>query len=471
MDGANADRAGAITGSRNPLPRHGGVILTSSMQNLYFTLLAFAFVLMNAFFVAAEFAIVKLRHTKAEELAGTAGVRGRILHRVHTHLDEYLSACQLGITLASLGLGWIGEPAFARLIEPVLTAFGVTTPDVVHGIAFVAAFATISYLHIVIGELAPKSVAIRQPEPVSLWTAVPLFSFYWLMYPFIWLLNGSANLLLRAAGVELAQGDEPAHSIEELKKVLRASHRHGELGRDSAILLDRAFELDELTAGDLMRPDEDLVTLDIGDSLQNVLATIRSSRYSRYPVYEGDPDNLIGILHVKDLVTELGKPASEVDLRALVKPALVISSSLSAVGMLNEFQQGYPHLAIVVDEYGTMQGFVTLDHVVEVLVGTIQDEFRHRRLDWTREADGSFVGHGSLSIYSLERLLDVDISTYPEVNSVGGLVMDKLERIPRPGDRVTFDDFEIEVREMDGPRIVTVAVMPLAWPEYDDQTG
>ncbi len=440
------------------------------MENLYFTLLAFVFVLMNAFFVAAEFAIVKLRQTRAEELAGTAGLRGRLLLKVRSHLDEYLSACQLGITLASLGLGWIGEPAFARMVRPLLGTLGVTDPAVVHGVSFVAAFATISYLHIVMGELAPKSLAIRKPEPVSLWTAVPLFSFYWLMYPFIWLLNGSAILLLKLFGVDLVPED-PAHSIAELKKVLRASHRHGELGRESAMLLDRAFELEGLTAGDLMRPDEDLVTLDIDAPVEDTLAVIRSNRYSRYPVYEGEPDNLIGILHVKDLVTELGKPAAEIDLRAFVKPALIISSGLSAVGVLSEFQQGYPHLAIVVDEYGTVEGFLTLDHVVEVLLGTIQDEFRHRRPSWKREPDGSWVGPGSLSIWSLERLLDTDLSRFAEVNSVGGLVMDVLERIPRPGERVTFDDFEIEVREMQGPRIVTVAVTPRAWPEYGAQSG
>ncbi|HEX2138551.1 MAG TPA: hemolysin family protein [Woeseiaceae bacterium] len=442
------------------------------MQNLGFTVLAFVFVLMNAFFVAAEFAIVKLRYTKAEELAETAGTRGRILYKVHSHLDEYLSACQLGITLASLGLGWIGEPAFARLIEPLLGLIGITAPEVVHGVAFIAAFATISYLHIVVGELAPKSVAIRQPEPVSLWTAVPLFSFYWLMYPFIWLLNGSANLLLRAMGVDLVRGEEEAHSVSELKKVLRASHRHGELGGDSAILLKRAFELDELTAGDVMRPDEEMVMLDVHDELPGILATIRSHRYSRYPVYEGEPDNVIGILHVKDLIAELEQPAgSATDLRHLVKPALIISSAMSAVGILKEFQHGYPHFAIVVDEYGTMLGFVTLDHVVEVLVGTIEDEFSHRRPDWIPQPNGSYVGHGSLSIYSLERLLNIEISPFPDVNSVGGLVMDRLERIPRVGDKATFEHFELEVLQMEGPRIVTVAVTPLAWQEYDDQTG
>ncbi len=441
------------------------------MENLGYTLLAFVFVLMNAFFVAAEFAIVKLRYTKAEELAETAGTRGRILHKVHKHLDEYLSACQLGITLASLALGWIGEPAFARLIEPLLGWVGVADPQVVHGMAFVAAFATISFLHIVIGELMPKSVAIRQPEPVSLWTAVPLFAFYWLMFPFIWLLNGTSNRLLRAMGVSLVRGEEEAHSVAELKTVLRASHRHGELGRDSANLLKRAFELDELTAGDVMRPDEEMVTLNVDDPLPAILATIRSHRYSRYPVYEGEPDNLLGILHVKDLVLELDRSAGNAELRALVKPALIISSGMSAIGVLKEFQRGYPHFAIVVDEYGTILGFVTLDHIVEVLVGTIEDEFQHRRPDWNQQPDGSYVGHGSLSIYSLERLLNVDISPFPDVNSVGGLVMDRLERIPEAGDKVAFEDFELEVLEMDGPRIVTVAVTPRDWQEYEDQTG
>jgi CBS domain containing-hemolysin-like protein len=442
------------------------------MQNFYLTLLAFVFVLMNAFFVAAEFAIVKLRYTQAEELAVSHGLRGRILYKVHSRLDEYLSACQLGITLASLGLGWIGEPAFARLIEPMLSLLGITAPEVVHGISFAVAFATISYLHIVIGELAPKSVAIRRPEPVSLWTAVPLFSFYWLMYPFIWLLNGSANLLLKSAGVELVAGQEQAHSVNELKKVLHASHRHGELGRDSAILLKRAFELNELTAGDLMRPDEDMVSFDVAGDLPKLLSLIRRYRYSRYPVYEGEPENLLGILHVKDLIPELEKPGTgAVDLRPLIKPALIISSTVSATGILSEFQQGFPHFAIVVDEYGTIEGFVTLDHVVEVLVGTIQDEFSHGRREWIPQPDGGFLGQGSLSIYSLERLLNVDISAFPEVNSVGGLLMDRLERIPRAGDKARFPDFEIEVREMDGARVVTVAVTPVAWPEYDDQTG
>lgn len=441
------------------------------MQSLYLILLAFVFVLMNAFFVAAEFAIVKLRYTRAEELARTEGLRGRILYKVHSHLDEYLSACQLGITLASLGLGWVGEPAFARLIEPLLSTLNITSPAVVHSVAFVIAFGTISYLHIVVGELAPKSVAIRKPEPVSLLTAIPLFSFYWLMYPFIYVLNGSANLVLRLGGLDLRDRAEQAHSVEELKKVMYASHAHGELGRASVTLLSRAFELNELTAGDLMRPDDEMVLLNIQAGLPGILATIRENRYSRYPVYEGDRDNILGILHVKDLIAVLEGLEPDPDIRGLIKPALIISTNLSAMRVLQRFQEGYPHFAIVGDEYGTVEGFVTMDHVVEVLTGNIQDEFGHRKLDWMPKSDGSFIGPGSLSIYSLERLLSVEVSTFPEVNSVGGLVMDKLERIPEVGDKATFEGFEIEVQEMDGAKIVSVAARPVAWQEYDDRTG
>jgi CBS domain containing-hemolysin-like protein len=291
------------------------------------------------------------------------------------------------------------------------------------------------------------------------------------MYPFIFLLNGSANLLLKLVGMELQGDHDQAHSVAELKKVLRASHSHGELGRASATLLKRAFDLNELTAGDLMRPDEEMVMLDVRQSLPDILAIVRQYRYSRYPVYEGEPDNVLGILHVKDLIAALDHAQTSVNLRELVKPALIINSNRSALGILRNFQQGVSHFAIVGDEYGNIEGFVTLDHVVEVLTGNIPDEFSHRKPDWAPQADGSFVGHGSLSIYSLERLLNVEVAAFPDVNSVGGLLMDKLERIPEPGDRAVFDGFELEVKEMDGPRITTVVARPVDWQEYEDQTG
>lgn len=424
------------------------------VSNLYLTLLALFLVFLNGFFVASEFAIVKLRLTKAEELAITHGVRGRILLNVRTHLDAYLSACQLGITLASLGLGWIGEPAFAALIEPVLAKAGIGSPAVIHGTAFALAFGTISYLHIVLGELAPKSIAIRKTEPASLWTAVPLYIFYWIMYPFIWVLNGSAIWLLRRLGVDMATEGEEAHSLQEIRKVLAASHSHGELDSESANLLDHAIQLDDLTAGDLMRPEREMTSLDLTASATDQLEVMRGHRYSRYPVHEGDPQHPVGVLHVKDL---LGGFDEQTDLRALLRPALMVEEHMSATTILQRFRDGAPHFAIVSDEYGALVGFITLDHVLESLIGPINDEFRHRRPAWTRQADGSWTGDGGMPIFSLERLLDVDIDV-DDVNSVGGLLIRKLDRIPETGDICQFDGFEVEVRSIEGATVGKVTV-------------
>lgn len=424
------------------------------VSNLYLTLFALFLVFLNGFFVASEFAIVKLRLTKAEELAVTHGVRGRVLFSIRTHLDAYLSACQLGITLASLGLGWIGEPAFAALIEPALAKAGVGSPAVIHGTAFALAFGTISYLHIVLGELAPKSIAIRKTEPASLWTAVPLYAFYWAMYPFIWVLNGSANWLLRRMGVDMATEGEEAHSLQEIRKVLASSHIHGELGRESADLLEHAIQLDELTAGDLMRPEREMMSLDLNASVDEQIATMRAHRYSRFPVHEGDVQHPVGILHVKDL---LGGFDENTDLRALIRPVLMVEEHMSATSILQKFRDGAPHFAIVSDEYGALVGFITLDHVLESLLGPINDEFRHRRPAWKRQADGSWTGDGALPIFSLERLLDVEIDAH-DVNSVGGLLIRKLDRIPVPGDVCRFDGFEVEVQSVDGATIGKVTV-------------
>ena len=423
-----------------------------------YLLLAFVLVLANGFFVAAEFAIVKLRLTQAGELAQTHGLRGRILLNVRTHLDAYLSACQLGITLASLGLGWIGEPAFANLLEPVFEHFAVDA-KYVHGASFAVAFSIISFLHIVLGELAPKSVSIRFPEQSSLWTALPLFLFYWLMFPFIWILNGSALLLLKLFGLDREAEGENAHSTDEIRHVLMASHRHGALDSTEANILTRAIDLGELTAGDLMRPAREMVALDIADGVEENLATIRQFRFSRYPVYEGDRDQVIGLVHVKDLFAELRAHHGVKSLRSLLRPFVRVEEDTPATELLARFQGGASHFAVVYDELGHLIGFITMDHVTGTLLGSIRDEFDHLEPDWEPAADGSFVGAGSLPVYSLERLLDRDVGP-TDANSVGGLVMNALERIPRNGDTVDFEGFRIEVLTMRGPRVARVRVRP-----------
>ena len=428
------------------------------MENLALIIAALGLVALNGFFVAAEFAIVKLRPTQAEALAVTRGIRGRVLLNVRNNLDAYLSACQLGITLASLGLGWIGEPAFARLLDEPLEEMGFSE-TAVHGISFAVAFSIISFLHIVLGELAPKSMAIRVTEPTSIWVSVPLWAFYWVMYPFIWLLNGTALIILRFMGVDLAAEGEDAHSVRELRKVLAASHIHGELGEEESGILSRALDFADLQVGELMRPAGDMVYLDLSDSEEESLAIIDNHQFSRYPVCDGDRDNVVGLAHVKDVYRLLREARPFREITSELRDIQLIHRETPATELLAMFRGGHPHFAIVDDDLGQVVGFVTLDHLFEALVGQIQDEFEHRKLRWRKLEDGSFLGSGSLPLYSLERLMDIEIEN-DDVDSVGGLVMWQLDRVPRKGDRAEFPEFDIVVREMRGPRIGRVQVYP-----------
>jgi CBS domain containing-hemolysin-like protein len=438
-----------------------------STETLLLALLGFALVFLNGFFVAAEFAIVKLRRTQADELAKSHGIRGRTLRTVRTHLDAYLSACQLGITLASLGLGWIGEPAFARLLEPVFQRFGITDPEVVHSIAFFVAFAFISFMHIVLGELAPKSVAIRRAEQVSLNTALPLYLFYWAMYPFIYVLNGAANVIVRRLGVELASEGDAVHSVEELRSVLKASHRHGELGPVETQILVHGLELGELQVGDLMRPLAELVWIPAGSDIDQVLSEVRSSRYTRYPVRDTESGRFTGLLHIKDLITADERLRDIRDLTPYLRRLPYFAEDSALPRVLAAFRAGDPHFAIVTNAHGTEIGFVTFEHVVEALFGPVEDEFAKKSPAWQRAGDGSVSGVGSLSLLSLEDALGRRVPEV-DVNSVGGLVIERLGRLPTAGERVRFPDFEVEILSMDGPRIDRVRVRVVAPEPVED---
>jgi CBS domain containing-hemolysin-like protein len=432
-----------------------------SIETLLLVLLGFALVLLNGFFVAAEFAIVKLRRTQAEELALTHGLRGRVLRTVRTNLDAYLSACQLGITLASLGLGWIGEPAFARLLEPLLGYFGVSDPEIVNSIAFAAAFAFISFLHIVLGELAPKSIAIRRAEGVSLNAALPLYLFHWLMYPFIFVLNGAANVIVRRLGVELASEGDAVHSVDELRSVLRASHRHGELGVVETQILEHGLDLGDLVVGDLMRPLSELVWIPVGSTIDEVLAEVRATRFTRYPVRDPVSGRFTGLLHIKDLVSADERLRDIRDLQPYLRRLPYFDEKTALLKVLKGFRTGDPHFGIVTDERGTEIGFVTFEHVIEALFGPIEDEFAKKSPSWQRAGDGSVTGVGSLSLLSLEDAIRVSAPVV-DVNSVGGLVLERLGRLPSLGERVRFSEFEVEILEMSGPRIELVRVRPIS---------
>jgi len=436
------------------------------MQNVLFLVLALFLVALNGYFVAAEFSIVTLRKTRVRAIAKTTGMRGRILEKVHGQLDAYLSACQLGITLASLGLGWVGEPAFASLLEPVFAVAGVTSEEVIHGVSFVVAFSVISFLHIVVGELAPKSLAIRLPEAVALWCALPLYIFYWSMYPAIWLLNASANTVLRMAGLAGAGagGHDTHYSLDELKMILRTGTPGEKITHDDRNILAQSLDFSQLAVSDLMRPINEVSGLYASRSLEQNLETVRRNRFSRYPYFDEDGEEVLGVIHLKDLYFALQAGRQVADLTQFLRPVETISARTPAQDIFRRFRGGAPHFALIGEKGKRPVGFVTLDNLLGAMVGEIRDEFRMNENDWLKQSDGTYIGKASLPIFSLERLLGIDIDNeqmgLDDVESVGGLLMEKLGDIPKQGQRIEFPQFDVVVKKMNGPRILLVKVIP-----------
>lgn len=425
---------------------------------------ALLLVFLNGFFVALEFSLVKLRQTRIKAIEQSKGWRGRILAKVHQQLDAYLSACQLGITLASLGLGWIGEPAFAKMLDPLFIEAGITSPELMHSISFAFAFCMISFLHIVVGEQAPKSMAIRNPEAIGLWSAGPLYVFYWLMYPAIWLLNGSANLVLRIAGLSQRHDHESHYSIDELKLILRSSRPSERFNNEEWNILAKALDFSKLEVSELMHPIHEITALYQDQTLQQNLDTVFQSRFSRYPYFDSSHSEVLGVIHLKDLFFAWQQGQTINNLENFLRPIQYIPAHMPAIELFRKLTQGAPHFAVIGQQGQKPRGFITLDNLLSAMVGEIQDEFRPCNTGWQTLADGTFVGKGSMSIFSLERILGIDIENeeldLEDVDSVGGLILAKLRDIPEPNEIIPFDEFEIVVTEMQGPRIEWVKIHP-----------
>lgn len=436
-------------------------VTTSYLANIGLLLFAFLLVLLNGFFVAAEFAMVKLRATKVEAIAAQHGWRGNILRTVHAQLDAYLSACQLGITLASLGLGWVGEPAFASLLEPLLAQLGITSEVLVHGISFFTAFFIISYLHIVVGELAPKSWAIRQPELLSLWTAVPLYLFYWLMYPAIYLLNASANTILRIAGQgEPGPHHEHQYSREELKLILH-SNRARDPDDQGMRVVASAMELGELEVADWANSREDLVYLERHAPLHELFSVFRRHKYSRYPVYDEATGDFIGVLHIKDLLLHLSlleMLPTALKLDDLLHPIERVSRHKSLSSLLEQFRQGGSHFALVEEADHKVIGYLTMEDVLEALVGDIQDEHHKAERGIVAYQPGKLLVRGDTPLFKVERLLGVSLEGI-EAETLAGLVYDSLNRVPVENETLQVQGLCIIIKKMRGPKIVLAKVV------------
>jgi CBS domain containing-hemolysin-like protein len=398
---------------------------------------AFGLVLLNGFFVAAEFSMVKVRSTRIEELIKQGTARARNASKLVSNMDEYLSATQLGITIASLGLGWIGEPAFAELFQPAFEGLGALEPVLAHSFAVTVAFLLITFLHIVLGELAPKSVAIWAPEQVVLATAAPMVLFYRISYPFNWALNSTAAAILRLFGVTPVSELESAHSEEELRMILAHSHAKGVLDWDQQQMLERVLEFGDRSVRQIMVPAGEVHFIDVERSLEDNLATVRKYRHTRYPLCKSSFDHVEGVIHVKDLFWRHGELGPGFELTSMKRPVGFVPETKLIKSLLQEFRETRTHLSIVVDEFGSSVGVVTLEDILEELVGEIQDEFDPETpIPMVLKQDGNhYLVHGRALLEELEEELGVVLAD-DENDTVAGHVMMILGRTARIGDEV-----------------------------------
>ena len=425
----------------------------SYIEILLKILLVLGLVALNGFFVAAEFALVKIRETQLDALVIKGHRRAKVARHIIANLNSFLSATQLGITMASLGLGWVGEPIFTALLSPLLVSLHVQSEAMRHSISFAIGFSALTFLHITAGELAPKWTAIQNPLPIALWVAQPLKWFYLASYPFNWLLNVSAQWLLRQAGIEQITESKRVHSEEELRLLVGTSQKHGggtALGRDIVL---NALDLRRRVAREVMRPRQEIVAFDTEASLSHCLEVAEKTRYSRFPLCEGgDLDKTLGVVHIKDLYAVRLKAQTGADLLPVARKLVYVPEIARLEKLLQLFLERKLHLAVVVDEYGGTMGMVTLENILEELVGQIQDEFDQEKPLLVRTSETTWEVAGGLPLHDLEEIVGEPLSE-EGITTVSGWVTHRLGGFPKQGDVLTVGVCELRVEEMQHTRV------------------
>lgn len=420
--------------------------------------------LTNAFFVAAEFAIVKVRGARIDDLARRGSPLANVARKIIHNLDASLAAAQLGVTFASLGLGWIGEPAMAQVLQPLLLTAGVHSPEALHGVSFGVAFALITAVHIIVGEQMPKFLGIRKSQEVALWTSVPFLLFSWLFYPALWFLNVCANSLLRLFGVHDVKVQDLAHSEEELRLILSESQRHGALSAGKVNLLENVLDMAGRTVMQIMSPRPDIDCLSLSKPWKENLDVIYRTGHTRYPLCETDIDHVIGMVHIKDIFLQRIEIKTSADLLKIKREVLFVPESRPVEALQQDFQQRRLHMAVVIDEYGSTSGIVTMEDILEELVGEIQDEFDAEPPKLEQTAEGAMVD-GQTPLSEVTEALGLEEVEVKDTYTIGGYVNARLGRIGRIGDTVELDGHAVKVLEMSGRRIIRVLIAPVPFTE------
>lgn len=432
------------------------------MDILIPVLVTLFFVFLNGFFVAAEFAIVKVRSSQLE-LKAQAGSRAAILSKhMVTHLDAYLAATQFGITIASLALGWIGEPVVSKLIKEFIGLFNIDiAPATLSTISLFTAFAIITILHIVLGELAPKSLAIQRSEQTTLAVAYPLHAFYWVCRPFIWLLNGVANMVIKAVGLH-AVSEQEVYSSDELRYLVDQAKESGAAGSTEFDIIQNAFDFSERTARQVMVPRTQMVAIDLNDYNEATLDFVIEEGYSRIPCYEDKVDKVVGVAHLKDILKKMRVSEGLVDIRSIMRPVAFTPETKRIGLLLKEFQLKHQQIAIVTNEYGGVEGLITMEDILEELVGEIQDESDNEVPFVQATGEGLFSVVATAAISDVNHGLPHPIDKEKQYDTLAGYLIDKFGRIPNVGDSLVAEEYEFTVMKRTGTVIAVVQMKDLA---------
>lgn len=426
------------------------------MELINLTLIALLIAL-TAFFVASEFAIVKVRSSRIDQLVAEGNKSALSAKKVITHLDEYLSACQLGITITALGLGWLGEPTFEVIMRPIFEKLALNE-SIVHVLSFGFAFAIVTFLHVVIGELSPKTFAIQKAEEITLAFSKPLIWFYKILFPFIWTLNTSARLFTGLFGLKPASEHELAHSEEELRIILSESFEQGEINQSEYSYVNNIFEFDNRIAKEIMVPRTEIIALDKSSSLEEMFVVISEEKFTRYPVVDGDKDNIIGMINIKELLTaSLNVNSDDFKIEQFINPVIRVIETIPIHDLLVKMQKERNHMAVLLDEYGGTAGLVTVEDILEEIVGEIRDEFDQDEIPLIRKLNANhYIFDAKILIEDVNDLLATHIPD-DDVDTLGGWILTQKYDV-RLQDSVEFEGFVFNVKELDGHHILYIEV-------------
>ncbi|MBW7477558.1 hemolysin family protein [Paenibacillus oenotherae] len=420
-------------------------------------------IVLTAFFVATEFAIIRIRSSRVDQMVLEGQKNALAVQKVTANLDGYLSACQLGITITALGLGWLGEPTVEKMLHPLFEKLAVGE-SLSHILSFGIAFISITYLHVVLGELAPKTLAIQKAEKISILTAPLIIFFYKLMYPFIWLLNGSANKLVQLFGMKAVSEHEEAHSEEEIRIILSESYQSGKINKTEYGYVNRIFTFDQLLAREIMVPRTDMTCLYANKTLEENLAIIKREQYTRFPVALENKDHIIGIVNTKQFFLRYDNNP-DFDFKSLLQPVMAVPEVMPVKSLLKKMQQEQVHIALLLDEYGGTSGLITIEDILEEIVGEIRDEFdQDENKEFEVLGDNHYLVQGVLLIDQLNDLLGTHLE-HEDVDSIGGWLYSKQSELKK-GDEWRYGSLTFIIRERDKNRIRKIEII-----KHDDDTS